>query len=301
MRLKLKKGQQKRLIKKFKEEKNLTWNNLSEFLGIKYGKLKSFFDETSLITEELYQKIDQERKFSKYIIEKKEEGWGKIKGGLNSPGSTKKIRKISFDEKLSEFVGIVLGDGHVGLYKKGKKIGVYCIRIAGDLKKDQDYHINYIKKLFQDLFNLRAKEVLRKKNNERFLDFYSKELVNLFIEMGIKPGNKIKNQSTIPKWIFSNKSYLKVCLRGLIDTDGSIFRMSKKDYKLIRINFTNHNITLLNDVRRAFLNLGFHPSKIINNRQFHISRQKEIKRYVEEIGFKNLKHIQRLKEFSPIF
>ena len=201
---------------------------------------------------------------------------------------------------MAEFIGIVLGDGHVCSYKKGKKIGVYCIRIAGDLEKDKEYHLRHIKEIYEKLFDLQAKEIIRERVNERFLDFYSKQLVDLFISMEIKAGNKIRNQSTIPRWIFNNKDHLKFCLRGLIDTDGSIFRMSKRDYKLLRINFTNHNITLLNDVRKAFLALEYHPSKIINNRQFYISRQNEIKKYIGEIGFKNPKHIKRLKEFSPV-
>lgn len=49
----------------------------------------------------------------------------------------------------------------------------------------------------------------------------------------------------IPQWIKNDETYIKACLRGLIDTDGSIFRMSKRDKNLIRIGFTNHNSRLL--------------------------------------------------------
>lgn len=296
MRIKLKEGKQKELILKAKG--NSTWEKLANKLGINekylYYELKN---EMRLLDGELYKKLClfANENFDKFISERLDNNWGRSKGGLNSEGSTKRLPKIEFDERLAEFIGAVLGDGHVCSYKRGKKVGVYCIKIAGDLEKDKDYHINYLKKLVEEVFNLKPVEQKRPKYNERFLDIYSKEIINLFISMGIKPGNKIKNQSTIPRWIFEDKQFLRVCLRGLIDTDGSIFRMSKRDYRLIRINFTNHNITLLNDVRKAFLDLGYHPSKLINNRQFYISRQEEIKKYLKEIGFSNNKHKERLK------
>ena len=184
--------------------------------------------------------------------------------------------------------------GNILSYKKGKKVGVYNINIAGDINKDRDYHVNYLKNKAKEIFDIEANEVIPKRRHERFLTIYSKELVEFFSQMGLIPGHKIKNQITIPDWILKNESYLKACLRGLIDTDGSIFRMSKRDYNLIRINFTNYNKKLLVDTRNAFIQLGFHPSNIINEHQIYLSRQNEISKYLKDIGFSNKKHIDRL-------
>ena len=118
--------------------------------------------------------------------------------------------------------------------------------------------------------------------------------------MGINPGNKIVNQSTIPKWVYENREYMKACLRGLIDTDGSIHRMSKRDFNLLRISFTNHDNKLLQDTRALFVILGYCPSKIINNRNFYISGQGEIEKYLKEIGFSNKKHVDRYKQFKAL-
>src|SRR3989344_1697377 len=300
MRIKLEKGRQKELILKAKNTE--TWKQLSNKIGLNekylFYELKN---EMRLLPKEVYNKlcIIAKEDYDKYQEEELDDNWGRSKGGLISPGSKIKINKPLYSEELSEFVGAVLGDGHVCYIKKGKKIGVYVIRIAGDLVKDRDYHL-YLKKIGQELFNLKSKEIFNKHHNERFLDFYSKELVEFFIDMGIKPGNKIKNQSTIPKWIFTKKSFMGTCLRGLIDTDGSIYRMSNKDPNLLRINFTNYNLTLLKDARNGFIKLGFNPSKIIRNKAFNLSRQKEIRKYIKEIGFKNSKHLKRFEEFSPV-
>jgi len=302
MRVVLRKNKQVELVNLAKI--NYTWRELSRLVGLSEGYLRNEVrKERVFLSEDVYFKLCRLAKvdFKEFVLKKLVNNWGQSLGGKNSSGSTIKLQAIAFNEDLAEFVGAVLGDGHVCFIKSSddfRHTGTYSIRIAGEINKESDYHLNYLKSLVKKIFNLEAKEILSKKSNTRFLDISSKELVELFIFMGIKPGNKIENQSTIPQWIFDNNDYLRCCLRGLIDTDGSIFRMSKRDSNLIRINFTNHNFSLLNDVYSAFVKLGFHPSKIINNKQFYISRQKEVWKYLKEIGFSNNKHINRLKSFK---
>ena len=300
MRIFLEKNKQKELIELAKG--NLTWRELAK---------KTNYSECYLVNELRKEKVSLSEKtylmlcklanlnFDKSIIRRLEDNWGRSKGGQNSSGSLIRLPEVKFDESLAEFVGAVLGDGHVEFYQPNKKVGVYHIRIAGDTVKDKDYHLNYLRPLCKNLFNLEARELLKiiAGNSGRYLDISSKELVKLFISMGLKSGDKIKNQSTIPDWIFDNNDYLRACVRGLIDTDGCIAQMSKRDSKLLRILFTNHNFTLLNDTRKAFVKLGFNPSKLMNNRQFYLSRQVERERYIKESGFSNQKHQNRYIKF----
>jgi len=303
MRTKLEPGKQKEIILQAKGDK--TWKALANILKINKNYLSGDLKrEKVLLSDKLYLGLCKLSglDYRKFIINKFDDTWGRSKGGKNSIGSTIKLPKVRFNKELAEFVGAVLGDGHICSYKKNRekrKIGTYSIRIAGDIRRDNDYH-KYLKRLSARLFGLKGREILIKKTNERFLDLASKELVELFSKMGILSGNKITNQSTIPKWVYKKNSFIKSCLRGLIDTDGSVFRMSKKDPNLLRISFVNHNKTLLKNTRNAFIKLGFHPSKIIQNKVFYVSRQKEIKKYIKEIGFKNLKHIKRLQNLSPV-
>jgi intein/homing endonuclease len=295
MRIRLKKGKQRELIEKVR--KKLTLTDLSKKINLSANYIRiDLLNEKVLLSDFSYNELCKiiGENYDCHIVEKLKDNWGKSKGGLNSTGSTIRINFPKKDERLSEIFGALLGDGNVTYYQKGKKVGVYHIKIAGDYKKDRDYHLNYLKKLLENLFGLKVKEILCVKNNERFLAIYSKELVKFFETVGFLAGDKIKNQVTIPDWIKNNDTYLKSCIRGLIDTDGSVFRISKKDFNLNRIGFTNHNQRLLKDTRDAFIKLGFNPSKLINNRQFHISRQEEIKKYILEVGFKNPKHLSRL-------
>ncbi len=58
--------------------------------------------------------------------------------------------------KLAEFIGIMVGDGHVGVYKNfpgGRTFSNYEIRINGNLK-DYDYYSVYVNNLIEELFNV---------------------------------------------------------------------------------------------------------------------------------------------------
>ncbi len=300
MRIKLKEGKQKELI--LLSKNNFTWKELANQLKINYQYLsRDLKNERMFLSEESYKKLCKITKinYDEFVEKELDDNWGKSKGGKISRGSKIKLTKPIINEKLAEFIGAVLGDGNITYYKKGKKIGVYQIRIAGDLEKDKDYHLNHLKNICKEIFNLEAKEIIS--SHERFLNCSSKELVEFFIGMGLKSGNKIKNQTTIPSWIWEKDSYIKACLKGLIDTDGSIFKMSNKDPNLLRISFTNYNETLLEDTRKGFIKVGFSPSKIILNKQFFISKKSDISKYLKEIGFSNLKHKERLKTLqSPM-
>ena len=90
-------------------------------------------------------------------------------------------------------------------------------------------------------------------------------------ELGLKPGNKIKSQTTIPKWIWKSDELLKACVRGLIDTDGSVYELLPHWPGLFQITFENRNITLLRDLRKAFLKLEYIKKFYIGILDFYIN------------------------------
>lgn len=303
MRIKLLEGKQKELILKAKG--NSSWKEFAQSISQNKDYIaKDLKNEKILLSKNLYDQLCQcaNKNFDKYIIKRYPDNWGGIKGGRNSPGSLINISIPDKNEKLAEFIGALLGDGNICHYKKGKKVGVYQIKIAGDYLLDKDYHTKYLKRLCKVLFKLDAKEIIMSEKHGRFLSLSSKKLVEFLIGEGFKAGDKIKNQVTIPSWIWNDRNCLRACVRGLIDTDGSIFQMSKRDSNLIRISFTNYNKRLLNDTRNAFIALGFSPTKLIQNKRFFVSKQSEIRKYLKEVGFSNKKHRDRSYKFfhSPV-
>lgn len=205
-----------------------------------------------------------------------------------------KIKQPGYCSELAEFVGIVLGDGNVYSFK-GRNL---MIRVSGDSRYDASYLRNYVAPLAEKLFSLSPKFYQSKRSHCLHLLLKSKKLVDFFNDMGIKSGNKIKNQSTIPLWVYQNEEFLKSCARGLIDTDGSVYEMLPHWPGLFQIYFGNKNLTLLNDLRKVFLILGYHPSNITNLQRlpcFYITRKADICRYSTEVGFGNVKHFRKLE------
>lgn len=295
MRIRLKRGKQRELILKAKQGK--TWQEISKELKVSKDYLRiDLYNENRLLDSKLFAKLSKiaSLNFSRYIKDRLEDNWGRSIGGKKSSGRTKKITKPKESEELAELVGIILGDG--SLYWNEKR-GVYALKIAGDLKTEKEYLTNFIKSLMDKIFKINSKIEIRK--SEIFVSEYSKEIIKILEEYGLKRGNKKINNIGIPEWIKNNKKFLEACIRGLIDTDGSIFRMSRKDPTLLRISFKNRTLKLLTDARNSLITLGFSPSRAILNEQFFISRKEDIHRYITYIKFNNPKHVARLLDIAP--
>ncbi len=199
-------------------------------------------------------------------------------------------------KELAELVGVILGDGNIN----SRKAGSHQIRITSDSRLD--YLTEHVAKLSILLFNITPTFYYFKGRNVQHLIISGKSIVDFFSFMGLKPGNKIKNKTTIPRWIWTKRNYLKACVRGLIDTDGSIYELLPHWPGLFQLTFENKNETLLRDTRKAFLRLGFKVSKLCGSKKrgstkFYITRKDQIKKYLKEIGFSNKKHSHRIKSF----
>jgi intein/homing endonuclease len=93
-----------------------------------------------------------------------------------------------------------------------------------------------------------------------YLTIYSKKLVYELISLGLIPGNKVENQIKVPKWIKECKSYMIACLKGLFDTDGSIFPVIKEG--AIKMNFKNGSLSLVEDFKEMTELFEIKTSKI---------------------------------------
>jgi len=299
MRIRLKDGKQKNLIFLFKTRHCFTWKEFANYLNISYSALKEWYLENCLLPLEIFEILNYKYDYEKYIIEIKNENWGQSIGGIISKGNTKKIYNPNKSENLAELVGIILGDGNINRYTKGKKIATYALRICGHVENDYDYLINFVSPLIEDLFDIKAFFYKSKTTKSSYVIASSKKLVEFLFDIGLMNGNKVTRQVGIPMWIMNNKKYSVSCLRGLIDTDGCIFSMSKKDPHLLRISFKNHSRNLLEDVRNILIKSGFHPSKIITKNTIYLSRKKDVEKYLNDIGFHNTKHTRRLYLLAP--
>lgn len=179
---------------------------------------------------------------------------------------------------LAEFTGILLGDGHIS---KGQ------VWVSLNHKDDADYHV-YVKKLMQGLFKAKIGSMHRGEKGTVEAYLGSTKVVKFFKKMGLVH-NKVKEQVKIPNWVFEKQEYQKACLKGLIDTDGSVYRLKLGGAQL---SFKNRSAELLKGVRKLLVNQELHPSKI-SGYSIYLTRRRELDKYFCEIGSSNVKHHYR--------
>lgn len=310
-RVKLEKGEQNKLFLEL-ADKHGSLKNIAERWNISYSMIKKYNQEIFLLPENIFNKIILELRIDteKLKISYLDFDWGmKIgsKKGMKAleekyPDKIKEWRKMallkshenrlhkiktpSFNESLAEFIGIYLGDG---------SLTKYFLKIAGDKRYDLNY-FNYVNKLAFDSFGITGKIYHDKKTNLLSLVFFSKELCSFFTsELGIKIGDKIRNKSIIPNFILRDRHLSLACLRGLVDTDGSISRRGRNGSQFT-ITFTNHNLPLLLQVKKICNDNGLFTFFSEKEKCIGTNKAEKIKDYFSKVGSSNLRHIVRYIE-----
>jgi len=214
--------------------------------------------------------------------------WWEQKGKYNSSKYflPKKIIIPRKGAELSEFVGIMIGDG--GITKKQ-------VIVTLNYKKDRLYSI-FVKDLIKKLFGVKASMNFRKNESVVNVVVSRVQLVFFCKSIGLKIGNKLKQNLDIPAWIIKNRKFRIPCLRGLIDTDGCFYlekhKINNKKYCYPRISFVSYSKQLRFSVFKILKELEFSP-KIRNNKSVQLENKKEIRKYFNLVGTHNPKHKQR--------
>ena len=263
------------ILNELKRSKNLSQKKISVIIGTNIKNIHYGYTDT--INEESFKKL--EKLVAKNIIH-----------------TIIKKRKFLHerDDSLAEFIGIMLGDGHMN-----NKIYRQQISFNG---VNETKYMEYVKNKIISLFNIYPKERWERNQkdvtgNEKgmFLYFDSKNLFQTLIYHGLKAGNKVKNQVRVPDWIKKEKSLMKSCLKGLFDTDGSISVVKKRSSLLI--DFTNASFPLVKDFKEMCKLLDIKTSPKITQRMWKnektsrisityktsISRKDQIMKFLHEI------------------
>jgi len=274
---------------------------------VSYSSLKKYYNEKLLLPKSFFENLCHIAKIDPNALEVKylEGNWGQSKGGKKGsaallkkyPNEIKEWRKLAnknsvkshlkqikipeLNEKLSEFIGAYLGDG---------TLTPYFVRITGDSRYDWPYH-DYLARLVLDLFGLKSSIKKEKDSNTLNFRVYSVKLCSfLNKKYKLSYGDKIRNQTKIPSEIMQNRNLALACLRGLMDTDGSISRRGRNGDQFC-LQFTNHNKTLLDQV----ISLG-HKLEIFTffaKDGTGTNSWAKILRYFTIVGSSNLKHVIR--------
>ncbi|VVB70244.1 LAGLIDADG-like domain protein [uncultured archaeon] len=295
MRLFFKKGKQRKLLEEYKKSiKVETWVEVAKHLKVNPDALKEWLYESVSLPSNIYFILDKNHIFQKYIVSKRSDSWGQSLGGINSSGSPqstpRSIKLPLHSPELAECFGIILGDGCVYI---SKKYLVYQVRVASHPIDEEEYS-HFVSALFERLFGV--KTYIVRSGRARYVTVSSKKFA-LYLKKYL-PG--LKTKFVFPSWMFKDPECLRGFIRGLVDTDGSVYRLSNKNPNIVRIGFKNADESLIAAYRTALLKLDFHPSKLTHRNVFLTSKS-DTERYIKEIGFHNSKHRKRLIKIAPSY
>lgn len=213
-------------------------------------------------------------------------------------------------EQLAEFLGILTGDGYMNFYKKNYQ---YMINISGDSRNDYEYLTKYVTPLINGLFNISPHMRIHKNQNTMDLYIISKELFFYLESIGFKRGKK--EQIGIPEWILSNDNFLFSFNKGLIDTDFSLVLLNRKQkkykyYPRISIYFKSK---VLIQYLEKWLKINQFPLTVSYNQihkdkrgftsignTLHINGRKNVAKFVDFIGFRNSRHLERYDKYKKM-
>ena len=215
---------------------------------------------------------------------------------------------LSKNELMAEVVGLAFGDGSLTKTKKGQ----LRFQLRGDVNGDREHYENFIIPLFTKEINLpligrKVSTVTSKPPYPSFgISTQSNKVGMALHELGIPIGRK--NELPVPKWIINNHKFSTAFLRGLLDTDGSVF--CKKNYttpnnkfhRLIAVKIGITSKILAYDISKMIFSLGIRNDiRVTNSKKenrkpcYHVTVSGNIHfiQWFKVIGSNNSKHITR--------
>jgi len=196
------------------------------------------------------------------------------------------------NELLAEYLGIITGDGCLSLSTPSAKGtgNKYYIFICGHSIDDLDF-LYQVKDMTKELFDKDVNIINKSKENCSFIKFSNK---NIFYYLSnYLPIGKKYYSIRIPDEILESDKLFCAFLRGYFDTDGTIVFV-RTNYP--RLEIKSKSFILLNQVISKLRKLGFYGSvsKCAECFRLELAGHKNLKRWLNLIGFRNKKHLKKV-------
>ena len=202
-------------------------------------------------------------------------------------------------------MGIMVGDGHVGIYESlDKKRYHYSINISGNLK--DELHMDFVNKLFFDVFNIKLHKDIIKNKNCVVLRKQSRAMALFFRNLFDIQNNK--SNISVPNLILDSTFGVKAAfLRGLADSDFCITIKYKPNAYPI-IHGTSKSRLLINQCSDMLKEFGIENfcreevdyyekrDKTYTRHRVYISGFKRVAKYMDLIGFSNENKVKKYNE-----
>ena len=206
-----------------------------------------------------------------------------------------KTKNLTQKLNFYELVGIILGDGSIWNYPLHR---VYGLEISGNAEEDKEY-FNKISGFIEKMIGKKPRISIRDQKLGKYLRLviYDKKFVDYLInDVGIPYKNKTFKAFIPPK--FLDWKYSKHILRGLFETDGSLYFSKVSGVSSYpRVEIKTSSKELANQISDILKRKAFKPHKRTNKSDktvgVYISGPVMLEKWIKEIGFGSTKNLTK--------
>ncbi|MDD5253573.1 MAG: LAGLIDADG family homing endonuclease [Candidatus Nanoarchaeia archaeon] len=206
--------------------------------------------------------------------------------------------------ELAEEIGLHIGDGSMNFYQNKKRmLGSYSLR--GHIQDDKHHYLSRIAPLYQRLYNLKPR--IREMPSTGVIGFqiWSNGLTNFKHQLLKLPLGK-KENIKIPQFIYKHKEYIPSIIRGVYDTDGTLYLEKKYNKLYPRIQINTVSNLLAEQLKKSLNQLDIRTTKYTQIRKeknwnnlhtISIRGEKMMDKFFNIIQPFNPKHLIKLKKY----
>ncbi|MEK6907533.1 MAG: LAGLIDADG family homing endonuclease [Nanoarchaeota archaeon] len=205
-------------------------------------------------------------------------------------------------EELAEETGLHIGDGTMNFYKNGNKNrGSYALR--GHIIDDKEHYNKIIKSLYYQIYGLNISLRDMPKDGVYGFQKWSDSLVTFKHNiLGLTLGKKLN--ISIPKIFTLKEELVTSVIRGVFDTDGSIYLEPKRGKLYPRIEISTISKKLGYQLNILINRLGLRSTIYLelvknpnwnNKYKINIRGKEMLNRWMQIINPHNPKHIKKFE------
>ncbi len=181
---------------------------------------------------------------------------------------------LNKDGNLAELIGVVLGDGHIWKYDRTEELSIFS----------NANNLGFVKRyayLIETVFHKKPTISNHSGVNCKRIRIYEKHIQR---RLGVPYSPRLYKKIVVQKWISNKNSYVIRYLRGLYEAEGShSIHFPTSTYK---VQFSNKNVSMLENVFKLIKRLGFHPHWTKSNYSIQLSKKDEVFDFLKLIEFR---------------
>ena len=297
-----------------------SWNELSLRFGIPRATLSKYRIGKLTLPIELYEKLSYN--FNNYNktyflkeVDRLENNWGQIKGGIETYSSHKEIfekgrlkaikrtrelvhrfdTEIKLDNALAYFIGLFIAEGFTNKYQ-----GYYLTQFTSHWQFEHTFYDETIRKIVNNLFSLKPYIRHDSLSNAIRFNLYSRDLFTLITErFKISRGRKSYTVLIPDEIVNADKEILFSCISGIYDGESCFFVDKRKAYNkpYPRIDLHMVNPTIIKQIYEILIDNGIKCSISGDYVRIYIYGDKNILDFLNKVGLQNPKHIRKIDSY----